>query len=127
MISFFDTNLLLCSLNRDCAEYHDSRACFASLPAAPGAVAICELVLIELYVLLRNSAVLSSPLDPASAAAIIQPFRQHPTYLLIDYLRFVKSVRAIYQMEAEAERTRCCLTQAPAPKTEFHEDSRKEQ
>jgi uncharacterized protein len=84
MISF-DTNLLLYSLNRDCAEYNDSRAFFASLPVAPGAVAICELVLIELYVLLRNPAVLSSPLDPASAASIIQPFRQHPTWLLIDY------------------------------------------
>jgi hypothetical protein len=36
MISF-DTNLLLSSLNQDCAEYRDARAFFASLPTAPGA------------------------------------------------------------------------------------------
>ncbi len=58
MISF-DTNLLLYSLNQDCAEYSGARAFFASLPTASGAVAICELVLVELYVLLRNPAVLS--------------------------------------------------------------------
>ena len=44
MISF-DTNLLLYSLNRDCAEYGDARAFFTSLPTGAGAVAICELVL----------------------------------------------------------------------------------
>ena len=47
MISF-DTNLLLYSLNRDCAEYDDARAFFTALPIAPGAMAICELVLVEL-------------------------------------------------------------------------------
>ena len=82
---FFDTNLLLYSLNQDCAEYHDARAFFASLPATPGAVAICELVLIELYVLLRNPAVLKNPLDPTDAVSIIQQFRQHPSWRLIDY------------------------------------------
>lgn len=81
MISF-DTNLLLYSLNRDCAEYNDCRAFFASLPTTPGAVAICELVLTELYVLLRNPAVLKNPLEPAEAAFIIQTFRQHPTWAL---------------------------------------------
>lgn len=35
MISF-DTNLVLYSLNQDCAEYHDARAFFASLPIASG-------------------------------------------------------------------------------------------
>ena len=84
MISF-DTNLLLYSLNQDCAEYHDARAFFASLPAARDAVAICELVLIELYVLLRNPAVLKNPLDPSDAVAIVQQFRQHPSWRLIDY------------------------------------------
>lgn len=42
-------------------------------------------MLIELYVLLRNPSVLKSPLDPAEAASIIQTFRQHPTWRLIDY------------------------------------------
>ena len=84
MISF-DTNLLLYSLNKDCADYSDARGFFASLPTVPGAVAICELVLIELYVLLRNPAVLKSPLASTDAVSIIQAFRQHPTWRLIDY------------------------------------------
>jgi toxin-antitoxin system PIN domain toxin len=84
MISF-DTNLLLYSLNQDCLEYSRARAFFNSLPAAPGDVAICELVLIELYVLLRNPAVLKQPLDAADAASLVQTFRQHPTWRLIDY------------------------------------------
>ena len=84
MISF-DTNLLLYSLNQDGAEYHDARAFFGSLPTAPGTVVLCELVLIGLYVLLRNPAVLKSPLGPADAVALIQTFRQHPTWALVDY------------------------------------------
>lgn len=83
MISF-DTNLLLYSLNQDCAEYDDARRFFAALPTTPGAVAICELVLVELYVLLRNPAVLRNPLEAADAVSVIQPFRQHPTWQLID-------------------------------------------
>jgi uncharacterized protein len=84
MISF-DTNLLLYSLNKDCLEYGGARDFFASLPTDPGAVAICELVLVELYVLLRNPAVLKNPLEAADAASIIQAFRRHPTWALIDY------------------------------------------
>ena len=84
MISF-DTNILLYSLNQDCTEYDDARAFFTSLPTAPGSVAVCELVLVELYVLLRNPAVIKSPLDPVEAVSLIQTFRQHPTWRLIDY------------------------------------------
>ena len=84
MISF-DTNLLLYSLNRDCAEHAEARAFFDTLPTAPGAVAVCELVLVELYVLLRNPAVLQNPLEPADAVSIVQTFRQHPTWAVIDY------------------------------------------
>ena len=61
------------------------RRFFASLPAVTGTVAICELVLVELYVLLRNPAVLKNPLDPAEAVPIIQTFRQHPAWRLVDY------------------------------------------
>ena len=84
MISF-DTNLLLYSLNRDCPEYTDARTFFASLPTAPGTVAVCELVLVELYVLLRNPIVLTSPLNSQDAVALVQPFRRHPTWKLIDH------------------------------------------
>ena len=84
MISF-DTTLLLYSLNQDCPEYAGARAFFASLPNDPGTVAVCELVLIELYVLLRNPAVLKQSLHAVDAASLVQTFRAHPTWTLIDY------------------------------------------
>jgi len=93
MISF-DTNLLLYSLNQDCAEHLDARTFFVSLSTTPGSVAVCELVLVELYVLLRNPAILKNPLDPADAVSLIQTFRQHPTWTLIDYPGETSSVMA---------------------------------
>ncbi len=58
---------------------------FAVLPATPGAVVVCELVLLELYVLLRNPAVLRKPLAAAEAVSLVRTFRRHPTWALIDY------------------------------------------
>lgn len=84
MISF-DTNLLLYALNRDCPEHPAARAFFDGLPGEPGQVAVCELVLIELYVLLRNPAVVKNPMSAPDAAGIVQSFRRHPTWTLIDY------------------------------------------
>ncbi len=81
----FDTNLLLYSLNKDCVEYEPARAFFAALPARSAAVAVCELVLLELYVLLRNPAVVRQPLASAEAVSLVQTFRRHPTWRLIDY------------------------------------------
>jgi uncharacterized protein len=84
MISF-DTNLLLYSLNKDCSEHDAARVFFKSLPTSAGEVAICELVLIELYVLLRNPAVIKQPLSAGDAASLVQTFRQHPAWSIIDY------------------------------------------
>lgn len=82
MISI-DTNLLLYSLNRDCPEHAASRRFIESCSRRPD-VAISELVLIELYVLLRNKAVLSKPLGASRAVALCQTFRRHPRWALID-------------------------------------------
>src|SRR5437660_6157037 len=102
MISF-DTNLLLYSLNQDCAEHNDARTFFASLPTTSGTVAICELVLVELYVLLRNPAVLKKPLDSADAVSLIQTFRQHPAWALIDYPGETSSIMAeVWQLAGNA-------------------------
>src|SRR5438552_10975152 len=100
MISF-DTNLLLYSLTRDCAEYGGARAFFAALPTAPGTVAICELILVEAYVLLRNPAVFTNALDAPDAAALIQTFRRHPTWHLIDYPGEVAVMDEIWRLAAQ--------------------------
>ena len=82
MISI-DTNLLLYSLNRDCPEHGAARA-FVEACAGRADVAIAELVLVELYVLLRNPAVVRRPLEASEAAALCQTFRRHPRWALVD-------------------------------------------
>jgi toxin-antitoxin system PIN domain toxin len=78
-----DTNLLLYSLNRNCAEHGRARE-FVESAAVRRDVAIAELVLVELYVLLRNPAVVRSPLAARQAASLCQRFRRHPHWGLIE-------------------------------------------
>ena len=82
MISI-DTNMLLYSLNRNCAE-HDRARRFVQQCTERSDVAIAELVLLELYVLLRNPAVVSRPLGAREAVSACQPFRTHPRWALIE-------------------------------------------
>ena len=102
MISF-DTNLLLYSLNQDCPEYVPARTFFNSLPATPGAVAVCELVLVELYVLLRNLAVLPKPLSASEAAGIIQTFRRHPHWTLLDSIGDSGVMEEVWKIAAQPD------------------------
>lgn len=46
---------------------------------------ICELVLIELYVLLRNPAVVKKPLSSQRAVAVCRKYRQNSNWRVIDY------------------------------------------
>jgi toxin-antitoxin system PIN domain toxin len=78
-----DTNLLLYGLNRDCKENAAARS-FLETCAGRRDVAIAELVLVELYVLLRNPAVVRRPLDAVEAASLCQTFRRNPHWAVIE-------------------------------------------
>lgn len=78
-----DTNILLCALNRDAPEHAAARRFLAECGQRDD-VAICELVLVELYVLLRNPAVVSRPLGAAEAAEICGALRANPRWALIE-------------------------------------------
>lgn len=82
MISI-DTNILLYAQNQDCAE-HGAASAFLEECAERDDVAICELVLLELYQLLRNPAVVERPLEAPEAAEICQAFRRNPRWALIE-------------------------------------------
>jgi toxin-antitoxin system PIN domain toxin len=79
-----DTNVLLYALNADAPEHTAARAFLDEHRQNPEFV-LCELVLVELYVLLRNPAVLAAPLGAEEAVAVIQRFRSHPAWQLIDH------------------------------------------
>ena len=78
-----DTNVLLYAQNQDCPE-HDAAVAFLVDCADRDDVAICELVLLELYQLLRNPAVVTRPLEAPEAAEVCQTFRRNRRWALIE-------------------------------------------
>lgn len=82
MISF-DTNILLYALNSDCVEHEAARAVVGER-AKDTNVVLAELVLVELYILLRNSAVLSNPLSSERAVETVETFRSNPRWKVVD-------------------------------------------
>ena len=67
-----DTNILWAALDADHAR-HQRAVEFLENQTPNEAFALCELVLIEFYILLRNPALADPPLDPAAATAVDQP------------------------------------------------------
>ena len=78
-----DTNILLYAQNSDCSE--NARALdFLSGLKMRSDVVICELVLVELYALLRNPAIFARPMGARDAAALCQHYRQNPNWRLVE-------------------------------------------
>lgn len=78
----FDTNLLFYGVNQDSPLHTGASQFLAGLGDDP-TVALSELVLIELYVLLRNPVVNETPLGADAAAAVIETWRRHPHWSLL--------------------------------------------
>lgn len=81
MISF-DTDVLFAAVEPSHVDHEPARAWLDSLDG--GAVAISELVLMELYMLVRNPTISQRPLSPAGAVALVERFRTHPRWQLLD-------------------------------------------
>lgn len=79
-----DTNLLLPAIESANPEHEPAAAFLNSLESRED-VAISEFVLLELYNLLRNPAVLARPLGTAAAVDVCEAFRQHPRWQLIGF------------------------------------------
>ncbi len=79
-----DTNILLYALNEAVPEHQAARA-FLEEHGSDDDFVLCELALVELYVLLRNPSVVQKPLPSKQAVSIVQRFRSHPSWQLIDH------------------------------------------
>ena len=79
-----DTNILLPAVETK-NTHHAKAAAFLESISTRDDVAISELALVELYVLLRNPAVLRRPLTPAGAVRICDEFRRHPAWQIIGF------------------------------------------
>lgn len=77
-----DTNILFAAVEIS-NPFHPPAAAFLEEVGVRDDVALSELVLLELYILLRNPAVLARPLDAAEAVAVCQAFRAHPRWQVL--------------------------------------------
>jgi len=83
MISL-DTNILLPAVETGNPS-HDSAVAFVESIEDSTDIAISEFILLELYGLLRNPAVLRKPLSAAAAADVCGAFREHPFWQIIGF------------------------------------------
>lgn len=79
-----DANILLYSYS-EASPHHAAAKAFLESLARRDDVALSEFVLSEVYLHLRNPAVLEKPLSPAEAVAVIQSYRQHPRWQVIGF------------------------------------------
>lgn len=79
-----DTNLLLHACHAGSPLHTRARSFFDS-HVENDRFAICELVLVELYGLIRNPVVVKRPLSAAQAVKVCKRFRQNRRWRVIDY------------------------------------------
>jgi toxin-antitoxin system PIN domain toxin len=78
-----DTNLFVYAENSDCAEFSAARA-FIQEAGKRTDVVLCDLVLVEVYLLLRNPAVITKPLTASQAVAICVRYRTNPNWRVVE-------------------------------------------
>lgn len=87
----FDTNIAVHAAN-SASPQHDAAVSFMRSLADRSDVAVCELVLVELYLKLRNAKIFSKPLTAARAAAVCQAYRNNLAWMLIESAPVMSSV-----------------------------------
>ena len=99
----FDTNILLHAHHSGSPLNGAARAYLGEVSGSESVV-LCELVLVELYVLLRNPAVVSKPLSASSAADIVQAYRQHPRWRVVENADVMQRIWALARESSFARR-----------------------
>ena len=79
-----DTNILFPALEVSHANHRAARS-FLESKVSDSSFALCELVLVEVYTLLRNAVVCTKPLSAKEAVVIIENLRQNPVWRILDY------------------------------------------
>jgi toxin-antitoxin system PIN domain toxin len=79
-----DTNVLFAVLD-SASVHHAAAVSYLNGVRTSERFSLSELVLVELYGLLRNPTVSKHPLNGTEAARVIQQFRSHPYWLILDY------------------------------------------
>ncbi len=80
-----DTNLFIHAADPDSRHHAKAREFFVDLAAQQDEFVVCELVLVELYMQLRNGAVFVKPYSAREAAEYCQALKTNPLWRCIDY------------------------------------------
>lgn len=80
-----DTNLFIHSADPDSPNHAKARKFFAELESIELEFVVCELVLVELYMQLRNGAIFVKPYTAKEAAEYCQVMKSNPLWRCIDY------------------------------------------
>ena len=83
MISF-DTNILFAALESSASRHLPARELLEQHRDREDVV-LCELMLLELFTLLRNPKICRKPMTGPQAAEAIQSLRHHPSWRVVDY------------------------------------------
>lgn len=79
----FDTNIAVHAANTS-SPLHQQALAFVAGLGAERDVAVCELMLVELYLKLRNAKIFEKPLSAAEASAVCQTYRNNGTWMVIE-------------------------------------------
>jgi toxin-antitoxin system PIN domain toxin len=80
-----DTNLFVHAADPDSPQHESARSFFAELDRVEEEFVLCELVLLELYMLLRNPAVFARPYTAQESAVYCLELKKNPSWRCIDY------------------------------------------
>ncbi len=80
-----DTNLFIHAADPDSPWHQKARGFFDGLPSLDDEFVVCELVLVELYMQLRNGAIFVKPYTAREAAAYCAALKQNPLWRCVDY------------------------------------------
>jgi toxin-antitoxin system PIN domain toxin len=80
-----DTNLFIHAADPDSPNHARARAFFRDLESVGMEFVVCELVLVELYMQLRNGAIFVRPYSAREAAAYCRAMKTNPLWRCIDY------------------------------------------
>ena len=80
-----DTNLFIYAADPDAPQHEAARSFFADLRQGEMEFVLCELVLVEIYLLLRNPAVFRKPYSAQVAMDYCQALKGCPDWRCVDY------------------------------------------
>ncbi|MEM9479904.1 MAG: type II toxin-antitoxin system VapC family toxin [Verrucomicrobiota bacterium] len=87
----FDTNLLFHAIHEG-SEVHTEARNFVQEHARNTECVMAELVLAELYLLIRNPVLVGSEMSPSKAVSVVQRFRENKSWKLVENASVMSAV-----------------------------------